>query len=111
MEKQQNGSEQAPPGWIKRFQRLLFERGQKPSDDDILECFNVTTPSAITRYLAGQRKLKAEQAQRLAEYFGVTVDWLLNGPADGSPELAEEYLRQQELRELDEQAQKQQAVG
>lgn len=86
------------PEWANRVRRLLFERGE--SQKDILDCFGVGTLSGVTPYINGTRPLRVDQAQRLADYFGVSLEWLLNGPDD----LAEEYRRQQELREEQKRA-------
>lgn len=63
--------------WQDRVRRLMRER--ELTQDDIAGALGLSGQSAVTNYLTGRRELKARQALRLAELFGISVDELLVG--------------------------------
>jgi len=56
------------------LERLLGDSGMGPGD---LAKFLGRTPAVGTNILNGDRKLSAEEAHKLAQHFGVTIDELL----------------------------------
>lgn len=90
------------------LRQLRLERGV--SQDVVAEACDISRV-ALTRYENGQRLPRIEIASRLADYYGVSVDYLLgndNDPKsvqfvpDPDPVTEADQIRQQILRELQE---------
>lgn len=90
------------------LRQLRLERGV--SQDVVAEACDISRV-ALTRYENGQRLPRIEIASRLADYYGVSVDYLLgndNDPKsvqsvpDPAPVTESDQIRQQILRELQE---------
>ena len=77
-----------------RIQQLREEKGWSQRELAALLCASLTR---ISRYEAGEREVPLRTLMRLAQIFGVPVDFLLPGPA---PDPLERELRARLLRVL-----------
>lgn len=66
--------------------RLKFLREEKGLyQKDIAKILNVSVP-AVNQYESGKRDMSTETLMTLAEYFGVTTDYLLGKSNERNPE-------------------------
>jgi transcriptional regulator with XRE-family HTH domain len=49
---------------------------QRKTQEDLAQCLGIT-PQAVSRKLAGERPLRLDEVQRLADYFGVPITSLI----------------------------------
>lgn len=88
---------------VTTLRQLRLSRGV--SQDVVAEACDISRV-ALTRYENGQRVPRIEIASRLADYYGVSVDYLLGNDsqpkseAEPSPDSEAEKIRQRILREL-----------
>lgn len=77
---------------------LCDQRGIKPGK----MCVDIgASKSLMTGLKAGRTKsINAETAQKIADYFGVSVDYLLNGPDDVLYSAAKDAVVNREFTEL-----------
>mgnify|MGYP000958995953 CR=1 FL=1 len=67
---------------------------------DVAKVLNIT-PSAYGFYEQGERVPNAETLQKLAEYFDVTVDYLLGRTNIRKPYISESYLKNNSVTNKD----------
>ena len=65
-----------------RLASLMSERDVKASD---VASATGITPAALSRYLSGQREPRYAEAQKLADFFCLNTDYLLNPERYSSP--------------------------
>lgn len=73
--------------------KLRDER--KVRDADVVKETGITK-STFSDWKNGRSKPKQEKLQKIADYFGVTVDYLMTGKEDGSKEKAPELTAKDE---------------
>ena len=81
--------------FYEKYCELCRQRGLKPHSKELAAQFGITN-AAVTRWKNGGVP-KTETLDRIAKYFGVSVDWLINGGEaansdeliNGDPELTE----------------------
>lgn len=70
-------------GFIERFEKLLQERNEKRADF----CRNTEIKeSTIRGWTYRNQTPSVETALKIADYFGVSVEWLFKGEGDVLPE-------------------------
>lgn len=74
------------------FQKLLEERGIRPAD--ITKATGIAS-STLTDWKAGRSKPKSDKLQLIADYFGVSIDYLMTGK-----EQKDEFTEYQDQAEL-----------
>lgn len=79
------------------FEKLLAQRGVKTAD--VCAATGIKQ-STFSDWKSGRSKPKAEKMQKIADFFGVTVDYLMTGEAKNGYYLNEETAKEaQELFE------------
>lgn len=86
------------------FERLCRERGVKPYQ--VSKATGITT-AALSSWKMGRYSLKQEKLQKIADYFQVSLEYLMTGEMkethyldDEAAELAQEVLDNKDLRAL-----------
>lgn len=71
-----------PTGTAGFGQRLQWLREKKRISRRVLADFVLSSKNSISRYERGERLPDIVTASRLAEYFEVSLDWLIGQPED-----------------------------
>lgn len=72
--------------WTKRVKSLMRER--QMTQDDLAPLLGVSTQPSVSAYLRGESKLTLKQAENLARYFGVSLDFIAAGKRLDQPAIA-----------------------
>lgn len=85
------------------FESLLKQKGVKAYD--VCKATGISA-SVITDWKKGRYQLRADKLQKIADYFGVTIEYLMTGKTSGyylndeTARVAQEIFENKELRAL-----------
>lgn len=63
--------------WIKRVKSLMSEK--KITQQDLVAVLGVSTRGAVGHYLTGRTQPNIKQFQALADYLGVSINYIVSG--------------------------------
>lgn len=66
--------------WIKRVKKIMAEK--RITQQDLVPILGLSTRGAVGHYLTGRSKPTLDQFQAMADYFGVSINFILTGDSN-----------------------------